>query len=53
MKAIDKKPAIEIYLAWVNDWLTLKAMAEYYHCSENKLYKKIIQGQKEHESKTR
>jgi len=44
MRAINTKTNIDIYLEWVNDWLTTERMAEYYQTSKRKLEKIINQG---------
>ena len=44
MKAVNKKSPEEIYLEYVNDWITVEAMAEHYGRSEQWMYRKIHEG---------
>ena len=47
-KAITKRTAESIYLEYVNDWLTVSKMAEYYSTSVKRLNKLIDKGRDEH-----
>ena len=48
MKAFSKKTPAEIYLEWVNDWLTVSAMAENYGRSYEWMMKIIEEGKKDY-----
>jgi predicted DNA-binding protein YlxM (UPF0122 family) len=39
----------ELYIEYVNDWLTIKRMAEHYNIPEKKLSDKLKKGKEEHE----
>lgn len=52
MKAFSKRTKQSIYLEYVNEWLTVKAMAENYGRSYDYMKKIINEGRKEHELKT-
>ena len=51
MKQLNEKSPEDIYLEYMNDWLTIKAMSEYYNCSMTVLVKKIDQGRVDRELK--
>jgi len=48
MKAFSKKTNEEIYLEWLNDYLTVKCMADNYNMSAKKLEAIIDKGRNEH-----
>jgi hypothetical protein len=41
------KTDLEIYLEWVNDWLTVEKMAEYYHMTIEQMLERINNGRDE------
>jgi len=47
-KAIDNKTDSELYLEYLNDFLTLRQISEYYGVSRHYINKRIIQGRKDH-----
>jgi len=47
MKAIDKKTDKELYLEYINDFLTIQRMAEHYGVSRYFLNERIKKGRKE------
>ena len=49
MKTISKRTNAEIYLEYVNDWLTVGAMAENYGRSDAEMMLMIEDGKIEHE----
>ena len=49
MKAIDKKTKSELYLDYVNDWLTVEGMAEHYGITREKMLVILSEGKDEHE----
>lgn len=49
MKHFGQKTLAEKYLEWVNDWLTVKAMAENYGKTESEMLVIIEKGKIEHE----
>lgn len=53
MEAMSKRSAESIYLEFLNDWLTVKRMAEYYNKSEKQMNKLIDKGRDEHLAKFR
>ena len=52
MKAINKKSPEDIYLEYINEWLTIKAMSEYYNTTMTWMVKKIEEGNIEHKRNT-
>jgi len=50
LEPINKRTSASIYLEYLNDWLTVSKMAEYYNMSEKRLSKLIDKGRKEHEN---
>lgn len=51
MKAFSKKTNEEIYLEWLNDFITVSAMADNYCMQPKKLEKLINKGRNDHLSK--
>lgn len=49
MKPFSKRTAAEIYLEYVNDWITISAMAENYGRSEEEINNIIDNGRIQHE----
>ena len=47
--AFSKRTSADIYLEWVNDWLTISAMAENYGRTEKDMTEIIDKGRIEHE----
>ena len=41
--------AVDIYLDWVNNWLTVARMAEHYNLTESVMRALIQKGRQEHE----
>jgi predicted DNA-binding ArsR family transcriptional regulator len=52
LKPFSKRTKEDIYLEYLNDWLTIKAMAENYGISEARMTKIIHAGQIEHHKAT-
>jgi len=48
MKPFSKRTNEEIYLEWLNDWLTIKSMAENYNMHAQDLGNLIDKGRDEH-----
>ena len=48
MKPFSKKTNEEIYLEWLNDWLTIKSMADNYNIHAQDLGNIIDKGRDEH-----
>jgi hypothetical protein len=51
MKPFSKKTNEEIYLDWLNDWLSIERMADNYGISAKELEKIIDKGRDEHLNK--
>jgi len=51
MKKFQEKTNEEKYLEWLNDWLTLDRMAEYYSLTPAELLIMIDKGRDEHNAK--
>lgn len=45
----SKRTAASIYLEFINDWLTIKAIAENYNMEEDAMLTLINKGRREHE----
>jgi hypothetical protein len=51
MKAFSKKTDEEIYLEWVNDWLTISAMAYNYNRSYSWMFRRVMKAKENYENK--
>jgi hypothetical protein len=49
MKAIDKMTDHEVWLDWVNNFVTVEAMAEYYSVGAIEIHNKLTLGRNEHD----
>jgi hypothetical protein len=49
MKKFTERTNADIYLEYVNDFITIERMAEYYEVTEEKLGNIIHKGRQEHE----
>jgi hypothetical protein len=48
MKPMSQKTAQEVYLEWLNDWLTVEAMADNYNIPVTKLNELINEGRSDY-----
>ena len=53
MKTLSQKTAEDVYLEYLNDYLTIKYMADSYNVEESFLNKMIDKGRNEHLQKFR
>jgi hypothetical protein len=51
MKTFNIKTPEEIYLEWLNEFVSIEAISEYYNVEFNLMYNKIIQGQEQYRLK--
>ena len=47
LEQITMKSDLEIYLEWVNDWLTVERMADYYSMTIEQMLERINNGREE------
>jgi hypothetical protein len=51
LKAFSRKTDEEIYMEWVNDWLTISAMAKNYGRSYDWMYNRVMKAKENYETK--